>query len=351
MTQRTAVVYLARKAEGLDPLLRFKSAYRAHVAGEPHDLVVIYKGFEDDDLALAQARSVFDELQPRALYIDDDGIDITAYLDAAQRLEHDEICFLNTFSEPNDDRWLHKLLTHLRRTGVGLVGATGSYESLRSSMDILSKVVWLCTAKNIAWDDRVARYYRWLLESQYPSWLTPSLLKRLRAGFSRQNNAYQDYDAEYAAYWQAVTQLGGPIDWAPLFPEFPNPHIRSNCFAIARSRLLGFGFPKIRTKMEAHSFESGYESLTVRVRQSGFLALVIGKDNVGYDVRDWPASRTFRLGNQDNILVIDNQVRNFGKYSLEERATYVLMTWGDYVSPDATAGVPALGKCFKRASM
>ena len=57
----------------------------------------------------------------------------------------------------------------------------------------------------------------------------------------------------------------------------------------------------------------------------------------------------FRLGDQANILVTDNQVRNFKNYSPEELATHVLMTWGDYVAREETATVPALGKTFPRA--
>jgi hypothetical protein len=350
---RAAVVYLARKAEGLEPLERFASAYRRHPAGEDHDLVVIYKGFEPGDAELADAERAFADLHSRSLFIDDQGIDITAYLDAAERLEHDEICFLNTFSEPDDDHWLRKLLDNLRRDGVGIIGATGSYESLRSSMDLLSKVVWLCAARNIEWDERLARYYRWLLESQFPAWLTgarrPGLARRLVTAVAGPPD-YRRHDRDYAVHWTAVTQPNAPIEWAPLFPEFPNPHIRSNCFAIQRRRLLSFDFPKIVTKMEGCRFESGYNSLTARVRQSGLAALVVGKDSVGYDVADWPASRTFRLGDQRNVLVTDNQVRNFKDYSAEERATHVLMTWGDYVDRAETEGVPALGKTFRRAA-
>ena len=351
--QRTAVVYLARKAEGPEPLNRFVAAYRGHAAGAPHDFVVVFKGFGETDPDLAHAKVALADLRPRELYIDDEGIDITAYLDAAARLEHEEICFLNTFSEPNAVDWLAKLLHHLRRDDVGLVGATGSYESLRSSMDLLSKVVWLCAAKRVPWDDRLARHFRWLLASQYPAWLAkpprPTSWQRVRRILAPQF-PYAQYDEDYAKHWHAVTQPNAPIDWAPQFPEFPNPHIRSNCFAIARKRLLNFGFPKIVSKMEGCRFESGHDSLCARIRQCGLAILVVGKDGVGYGVRDWPGSRTFRLGDQANILVTDNQVRNFKNYSPEERATHVLMTWGDYVAGEEIASVPTLGKTFPRAS-
>ena len=64
----TAVVYLARRKEGLEPLRRFVDTYGKTAAGVPHDLIVIYKGFEwspqaprtgfDQYLARRRARNV-----------------------------------------------------------------------------------------------------------------------------------------------------------------------------------------------------------------------------------------------------------------------------------------------------
>ncbi|WP_316189942.1 hypothetical protein [Bradyrhizobium sp. SZCCHNS1054] len=349
---RVALVYLARKAEGLDPLLRFKAAYQAYPGGEAHDFVVIYKGFENDEPALNHAHGILQELHPTVIYINDEGIDITAYLDAAKRLEHEELCFLNTFSEPQGSNWLRKLLSQLRRPGVGIVGATASYESLRSSMDLLSKVFWLCAVKGVPRDEELVRYYRWFLELQYPAWLaqtqTTSIVNSLKKWiFGRV--CYQDYDEEYARYWQHVTQPGGLVGWAQLFHEFPNPHIRSNCFAISRKRLLSFDFPDVQSKMDGCRFESGYDSVTAQVRHRGLSALVVGKDGIGYDVHQWPASRTFRLHDQSNVLVSDNQVRKFTQFSPEERATHILMTWGSYADRLQTNRVPTLGKTFEQA--
>jgi hypothetical protein len=64
----TAVVYLARRKEGLDPLRRFVNSHRKSAVGVPHDLIVIYRdlcgrlrrqrtGF-DQYLARSRARNV-----------------------------------------------------------------------------------------------------------------------------------------------------------------------------------------------------------------------------------------------------------------------------------------------------
>lgn len=47
----TAVVYLARRNEGHEPISRFVNSYRRNSAGAPHDLIVIYKGLEWSPLA------------------------------------------------------------------------------------------------------------------------------------------------------------------------------------------------------------------------------------------------------------------------------------------------------------
>ena len=342
-----AVVYLARKAEGPEPPTRFLASYRMHEPGEPHELVVLFKGFEAGDPELVALHRTFGEAIDRSIEIDNSGIDITAYLRAAGILEHRELCFLNTFSEIETDGWLGMLARHLRRDGVGVVGATGSYESLRSSMHLLSKVVWLCAAKNIPFDGALARSYNWFLKSQYGPWLVPTMLERMRSRLSR-CRSYEHFDQDYEAYWESVTRAEGPVGWAKDFPNFPNPHIRSNCFMIERERLLDFGFPPIMEKMESCAFESGHRSMTMLARRNGQAALVVGKDGRGYDVDLWPESRTFRLADQANVIVADNQVRTFDRLSPRERAVHVAMTWGEYAP--LRPFVPNLGVEFKKAA-
>jgi hypothetical protein len=341
------VVYLVRKAEGSGPPARFLASYRKYQAGEPHDLILVFKGFASNDPEAARIREIFSGLVQQEIAIADEGVDITAYIHAASCLPHRTLCFLNTFSVIRTANWLSLLMRHFEREDVGMVGASGSYESLRSSMYLLSKVVWLCAAMQIPYDRKVARYYRWLLRSQYPSWLERTRSERLRALWARQPD-YRTFDPGYAAHWNAVIQPGAPISWAPDYPDFPNPHLRSNAFMIDRQMLLSFGFPKIVEKMESCAFESGHQSLTARVRALGKTVLVVGRDGVGYDIPDWPTSRTFRLGDQSNMLVTDNQVMNFGAYSAAERSTHVLMTWGEYTK--LPLPVPSYGIEFQRPS-
>ena len=126
-----AVCYLARGAEptARASFGRFLAAYAAHPAGVDHDLHVLYKGFAQD-AALREARALFGAVAHTAFDLDDLHFDIGAYIDWANRIGHDTVCMLNTASEPCAHHWLRSLAVNLACPGVGLVGATGSFESL-----------------------------------------------------------------------------------------------------------------------------------------------------------------------------------------------------------------------------
>jgi len=338
------VVYLAREAEGLEPVRRFVDSYVVHDAGEAHDLIIVLKGYDKPGADLEGLRCVLNRVQYRFLHIDDSGVDITAYQYAASKLEYETMCFLNTHTKIADVGWLKKLSTNIRHKNVGLVGATGSYESVQSSLQLLSKAVWLCEIKKVPYDENLAKHFNFWLRHHAPAWLAHRkmnlMLEWLKTLFSPK--------ISFDHYWRKLTAANAMLNWAPGFPLFPNPHIRTNGFMIKRERLLGFPIPAVRDKIEAMHFESGVNSLTAHLRGLGLSALVVGKDGIGYAVEDWPASRTFRLGQQENLLITDNHVRNFWEYSPEERALHVFMTWGDYVMPQSLS-FPSLDMRFCRA--
>jgi hypothetical protein len=129
---RIAVCYLARGAESgwEDAIGRFLGSYRARLAGCDFKLYVIFKGFS----AAAErerAISLFAAIRHEAIFTGDDSFDIGAYAEATPQFGEQSVCFLNTNTEILSDNWLLKLANSLEQPGVGLVGATGSYESLR----------------------------------------------------------------------------------------------------------------------------------------------------------------------------------------------------------------------------
>lgn len=231
---------------------RFLGSYRRCCPGVEHSLYVIFKGFPDAS-ALDEAKNLFTGVPHTPVFLADDSFDIGAYIEWANQIDEDLICVLNTSSEILAEDWLRKLAVNLALPNVGLVGATGSYESLNE----------------------------------------------LNQSFS----------------------------------VFPNIHIRSNAFMI--NRKLFCRVTKglvIADKIDAYHFESGSQSMTRQIVAMGQEILLVGRNGRGYSPKWWPTSDIFRLGRQSNLLVTDNQTRNFSALPWSGKRECVVMTWGKYIS-------------------
>ena len=112
------------------------------------------------------------------------------------------------------------------------------------------------------------------------------------------------------------------------FDPFPNHHIRTNGFMIARSTMLKIQRGTILTKMQSYRLESGKNRITRQVEWMGLKSVVVGKDGKGYDKKEWDISNTFRHGTQDNLLISDNQTRAFDAASPEKKHALEFSTWG-----------------------
>lgn len=126
-----AVVFLARGYEQ-DHLQRFRRFLRSYIqqaAGCDHKLYVIFKGFQNSQ-AENDARMLFASVPHSGYSMEDSGFDIGAYARMVREVEEDFVSFFNSHSEIMAENWLYKLVCNLRDPSVGMVGATGSYESL-----------------------------------------------------------------------------------------------------------------------------------------------------------------------------------------------------------------------------
>jgi len=229
------LVYLAWTPYGVECAERFLAAYRARPAGTPHRLLLALAGPEEDR---SPWRRLFTEVphEPLELGL---GMDLGHYRAAVDRVPAERYCFLNTVSEPLAEGWLAALERELLRPEVGMVGATGSYES--------------------------------------PNAVRPGPLRRLRPGFE----------------------------------PFPNPHLRTNGFAMEREQILALRWGTDLTREQTVMLEGGRDSLTRQVRAGGLEALVVGRDGVGYPPGRWRESATFRSGEQANLLLADNRTRHY----------------------------------------
>lgn len=97
----------------------------------------------------------------------------------------------------------------------------------------------------------------------------------------------------------------------PGHEPFPNPHLRTNGFALDRQLLLSLDWPTGLTKLEAVELEAGRRSLSRQVRERGLATLVVGRNGEAYPPERWRQSGTFRSGDQANLLLADNRTRHY----------------------------------------
>lgn len=277
-----SLVYLARLASGLPAMEAFVESYRRHPAGIDHDLLVVYKGFTapSDDWRRLLIGLTHDEF-----HVPDHGFDVGSYIAASRQLRTRYICFLNSFSEVLAPNWLGILFDHAGRSGVGAVGATGSWESFFTNYEVETRPANSGSGFR-RWPRRALRAWR---------------LSRYRS------------------------------DFLPA----PNPHLRSNAFVIERNRWLSLNVGMLRSKEDLWKFESGRASMTRQLLFHGLDVLVVGRDGMAYTKDQWSESSTFRSGNQQNLLVADNRTREYDRADDAFKQRLAQFAWGD--RPAATA--------------
>ena len=330
-TKKIGLVYLNRKAEGLLPVKRFIESYKNFNSGVEHIFITVYKGFESEEKRLSE--DIFKEIETRQLDVSDDMTDINAYLIAAKSFpDIDIFCFLNTFSEIVCNNWLLFLSDALLTENVGIAGATVSYESLLNSCRLISKVLWLMNNDFLKYDAKIYSYFKTIIDQQQPNWRLKKSFFSWLPCLSNQTAGYhqlQKYDFMFEDYWKILTAHDGVYEFLKDIPPFPNPHVRSNGFVIRRTHLVEyFGNSGVISKQESYLFESGVDGLTRKFLKNKMRAVVVNNSGNIYDVDRWLFSKTFRLEGQENLLIQDNQTRNFQKLNIDEKYIYKLMTWG-----------------------
>jgi hypothetical protein len=287
---RIAVVHLVRAQNGLGEFASFLESYVANHGGLDHDLVLVFKGFADRATP-RDYLSLLSGVEYRDLHVTDDGFDLTAYRKAMRALrDFDYYCFLNSFSRPIDHDWLAKLHNQAARQGVGISGATGSYQSMSPalSLGISQSVKKLLSGQELArgqWHNRAKRAVN----------MPDAVLKHAQSRLS--------------------------------FKPFPNHHIRTNGFMLSRRSLEAVRWPRVRSKRDAYLLESGRRSLTQQLLRQGLRAVVVGRDGVGYDTDQWISSNTFWQADQGNLLIDDNQTRQYRDGDEQTRSRLSLYAW------------------------
>lgn len=297
-----AVVHLIRRKNGLAPFERFLASYRRYPAGLPHNLVLIFKGFPFGRGTMEYDRMLAD-LPHRRIYLADRGFDLRPYFKAVSTLEHRYLCFLNSFSLILVSDWLAKLHHWAATKGVGVVGATASYQSFSSSS---------------------------IERAQMLRQMNPAARMHWRV-----RHVFADMDARLIVQRGAAWILGATGLWDPAkyFPSFPNYHVRTNAFMASRETLTRVQIGPVFFKLSAYMFESGHESLTSQIMRRGLRPVVVGRDGTGYEKEQWHSANIFRQGCQENLLIADNQTDIYERGSFEKRTELSKLAWGPFARP------------------
>jgi len=312
-----SVVYLARVAEGIEAIERFRQSYVERDAGIEHDLVVCLKG--DDENEARQVRALLEPIATRFVAQTDAGYDIHAYLRTAQTVETQWVCCLNTFSVINKPGWLDLLHRAARRPNVGMVGATASYESRRAT---LAAWIWYMGRLIDGEPMRAETHDQFL-------YLIEALERGVRVPrFGRLGRRLRLWGLDDEPFRRRHLLLRrDDLINDPPFPGFPNPHLRSNGFMLRTDVLMRFSSLG-PTKVDCYNFESGHKGLSATLAKEGLDLLLVG-DQGAFAVDDWPRSKTFRASAQEALLIRDNQTETFSGMPPAIRELHRYFTWGD----------------------
>jgi len=319
-----AVVHLVWGPFGSLPLRRFVQSYREHSAGAEHELVILL-----NNVAEQQRPELLAELEGvphRVLDFAEPVQDLAAYAQAARRLEHERFCFLNSHSEILVPDWLAKLDRALDQPRVGLVGATGSWASTRSW--VLHSFFLPTPYRGHIPERRIAREQFLAIELErdgIPISDSPELVRRSLGNSLR---------AKLRTLPDMPIQILG-------FEGFPAYHLRTNAFTVTRATLGRVRVRRIETKMDAYRLENGRHSITRQVQAMGLRTLVVASDGTAYDHEQWPLSRTLWQGDQENLLIADNQTRSYAAGGLDRRRLLSGFAWGPQADPSLPDVAPS----------
>lgn len=268
-----AVVHLVVREYGLDPFEAFLESYRTRPAGCPHDLIIAAKQFESETDFDPWSERIGD-IPYQLFRIPDRGLDIGSYFEIAFRTNFARYFFCNSRTVILVDDWLAHLCKALDENPNGVVGATGSWQSISSE------------------------HFRNLMKTT--RW--PAPLKRFRA-------------------------LIGMLRLWVDFPTFPNPHLRTNAFLIERKTMFSLTIPEIGGKWDAMRFESGRHGMTRQISANGGDVRVVNLAGESYLPKRWRDTKTFWQNEQSGLLIGDNQTDKFARSQAHERRCLSRIAW------------------------
>lgn len=272
------VVYLCYVPFGIKHIEAFISSYASNASGIEHELIILFNGYSNESELIIFKDFLASSVTKYSILMSPEKFDIGSYFFAASKLKHKYIIFLNTYSRILHPNWLSNLYKNIQNTNVGIVGCTG------------------------AWGDFGGNHIH----------LGSNLLKKLFSWIVFRYNFY----------------------------PFIKPHLRTNAFLIDREFFLSLKYydPKPRwlsflrhgskeSKLKTFCFEHGNDSITNQILRKGLDVLIVDKNGKSYSMGNWKESNTFWNGEQENLIIQDNQTFNYTIGSEAYKATLRLKAW------------------------
>ena len=266
-----AVVHLVVRELGIDYFREFIGSYRAFDAGVDHVLILALKQF-GGEADFSPYQKELAGIEYEILHVPDLGHDIGSYVAIASETEFQRYCFINSKTTLNTDKWLEKLIAEHDKNPDGMVGSTGSWQSLASD----------------------ALKYR--LDTR------PVLLLNIR-------------------------RVLGYLWRLRKFPGFPNPHLRTNVFVVSRETFRSLDFGRIGSKNDTWKLESGRNSISRQIERRGGALVVVDREGRSYRPESWARSDTFWQDDQQGLLVSDRQTRIYEQANPDERSAMQAEAW------------------------
>jgi hypothetical protein len=280
------LVYLSYTPFGTGYLNDFIASYKARVPGIEHELIILFNG-ETKDVDIQPFIKILSESEVNFKYlISPEKFDIVSYFYVAQVLKTDYIAFINTYSVILHDNWLLYLYQNVTKKDVGVVGASGGWGDFGHNDEYYGNIKSILRFK-----------------------INPTLIKK--SIFFRFN----------------------------FYPQVP-PHIRTNAFMIRRELFLALKYPKVKplilnffidfskSKLRSLCFEHGREGFTSQLVDKGLKAILVDRFGKGFEMPNWPNSKTFWHFEQENLLVSDNQTRKYQEADEETKKRLTYAAWG-----------------------
>jgi hypothetical protein len=310
------LVHLVRERNGLPWFRAFAKALRAHPPGVAYELVLAMKGFS----SRAQAAPYLDEvadLAPEPVFFTDRGFDLDMDFELAARLRRDRYCFINSHGRPLVDGWLAKLDAALARPGVGQVGASGSWASMHS---------WAMSMVGLP------NAYRGLFPARQVLREQTMEIQHEAASLGIGSNLNSGRSTVSATRLRLRSVPRVPREFVEFEP-FPARHLRSNTFMLSHAALRELHLLPVRNKMDIHVLESGRQSITAQLERIGLRSLVVDRTGAVYGPEQWDRSRTLWQGEQEQLLVADNQTLCYTAGTFARRNLLSTLAWGVRADP------------------